>query len=293
MTAFDPRSYWDERHTRRYGPESVGFIGLGVPFNVWMYRVRRHVVEREIRKAGIESSTSDVLDIGSGTGFYIDLWSRLRARSVTGSDFAPYAVASLRERYPDHRFLEIDITSPNLPRDIGLFDAVSAFDIFYHIVDDAKYSQAFRNRRRASAWGLLRFLGELHDCRAAHRRSPGESMLRGDHAAPGRHRLQDRAPRSRVLHHESPDQVTQPAALGDMEPDREGDGKAPSPVSRELAWRRALSGGDLRAAVDVDGPDDRNDDLPTVRIGRITAIRATFSVTGYISGVDSSPVPPL
>ena len=145
MGTFDPRAYWDDRHTKRYGPESVGFIGLGVPYNVWMYRVRRHVVEREIRRARIDVSRSDVLDIGSGTGFYIDLWSRLRAKCITGSDFAPYAVASLCERFPDHRFVDLDITSGDLPRELGPFDIVSAFDILYHIVDDGKYAQAFRN----------------------------------------------------------------------------------------------------------------------------------------------------
>jgi SAM-dependent methyltransferase len=102
-------------------------------------------VEREIRRARIDVTRSDVLDIGSGTGFYIDLWSRLRAKSVTGSDFAPYAVASLRERFPDHRFVELDITGGDLPRELGPFDIVSAFDILYHIVDDDKYAQAFRN----------------------------------------------------------------------------------------------------------------------------------------------------
>jgi SAM-dependent methyltransferase len=145
MGDFDPRAYWDTRHTKRYGPESVGYAGLGVPYNEWMYRVRRHVVAREIRKSGIKLSQSDVLDIGSGTGFYIDLWTRLGAKSVGGSDFAPFAVRSLRERFPDHRFVELDITSSALPPELGQFDLVSAFDIFYHIVDDQKYAQAFHN----------------------------------------------------------------------------------------------------------------------------------------------------
>jgi SAM-dependent methyltransferase len=145
MGDFDPQAYWDTRHTKRYGPESVGYAGLGVPFNVWMYRVRRHVVAREIRKSGIKLSRCDVLDIGSGTGFYIDLWSRLGAKSVSGSDFAPFAVRSLRERFPDQRFFELDITAPELPSELGQFDLVSAFDIFYHIVDDRKYAQAFHN----------------------------------------------------------------------------------------------------------------------------------------------------
>jgi SAM-dependent methyltransferase len=147
VSTFDPQSYWDARHTRRYGPESVGYAGLGVPFNVWMYRVRAHVVERELRKSGIDVARSDVLDIGSGTGFYIALWERLRAKTITGSDFAPFAVRALKEKFPSHRFVELDITSDALPATLGEFDVISAFDIFYHIVDDARYEQAFRNIR--------------------------------------------------------------------------------------------------------------------------------------------------
>ena len=145
MPNFDPQSYWDARHTKRYGPESVGYAGLGVPFNVWMYRVRAHVVERELRRAAIDAANSAVLDIGSGTGFYISLWQRLRARSITGSDFSPFAVRSLEEKFPSHRFVEMDVTSDTLPPSLGPFDVISAFDILYHIVDDARYEQAFRN----------------------------------------------------------------------------------------------------------------------------------------------------
>jgi SAM-dependent methyltransferase len=147
MATFDSRAYWDNRHAKRYGPESVGYAGLGVPYNIWMYRVRANVVAREVRKARINLSKSDVLDVGSGTGFYIDLWTRLGARSVTGSDFAPFAVASLRERFPSHRVIELDITAAASTRELGQFDVVSAFDIFYHIVDDEKYSRAFDNVR--------------------------------------------------------------------------------------------------------------------------------------------------
>jgi SAM-dependent methyltransferase len=145
MANFDPRAYWETRHSERYGPESVGYAGLGIPYNVWMYRVRAHVVAREIRSAHIDLSDCTVLDIGSGTGFYIDLWSRLGAKQVTGCDFAPFAVASLRERFPRHRFFELDVTTTSLSPELGQYDLVSAFDIFYHIVDDAKYARAFCN----------------------------------------------------------------------------------------------------------------------------------------------------
>src|SRR3954470_14396905 len=147
MTTLDTQAYWDQRHAENFGPESVGYAGLGIPYNVWMYRVRAHVVAREIRRAGIPLPECHVLDVGSGTGFYIDLWSKLGAKSVAGCDFAPYAVGSLRERFPNNSFFELDITCDELPGHLGQADVVSAFDILYHIVEDAKYSQAFRNVR--------------------------------------------------------------------------------------------------------------------------------------------------
>jgi SAM-dependent methyltransferase len=145
MTGFDPRSYWDSRHAKRYGPESVGYAGLGVPFNEWMYRVRGNVVAREIRRAHIDLSSRDVLDIGSGTGFYVSLFEKLGAKTITGSDFAPFALRSLRDELPAHSFVELDITAESLPSGLGQFDVVSAFDIFYHIVDDDRYARAFQN----------------------------------------------------------------------------------------------------------------------------------------------------
>ncbi len=147
MTKFDPRTYWHERHARQYGPESVGYAGLGVPYNAWMYRVRGHVVTRAIRSARIDPRACDILDVGSGTGFYIDLWKRLGAKSVSGCDLAPFAVTALRERYPGVSFCELDISTEELPSELGSYDLVSAFDILYHIVDDAKYARAFRNLR--------------------------------------------------------------------------------------------------------------------------------------------------
>jgi SAM-dependent methyltransferase len=170
MTDFDPRAFWEKRHTSAYGPESVGYAGLGVPYNEWMYRVRRHVVERQLRKSHIDLSKRDVLDIGSGTGFYVDLWKRQHVRSVTGSDFAPYAVRALREKFSDARFVELDVTSESLPPQVEQYDVVSAFDILYHIVDDEKYRRAIANIRSVLRPGGYFILSENF---LAHTRETG------------------------------------------------------------------------------------------------------------------------
>jgi hypothetical protein len=38
---FDPGQYWEGMHLRNRGFGAVGFGGLGVGFNSWMYRVRQ------------------------------------------------------------------------------------------------------------------------------------------------------------------------------------------------------------------------------------------------------------
>ena len=87
-----------------------------------------------------------MLDVGSGTGFYVDRWLRLGAR-VTGLDLTEVAVARLTGAFPGARFLRGDIGGAldGVQLEPGSFDAASAFDVLFHIVDDAQYALAFRN----------------------------------------------------------------------------------------------------------------------------------------------------
>lgn len=80
----------------------------------------------------------------AGTGFYIDRWRELGITDVTGSDLTGFAVERLREPYPEHRIHKIDVTSAS-PLDLGSFDAVSAMDMLFHIVDEEGYARAVRN----------------------------------------------------------------------------------------------------------------------------------------------------
>ena len=90
----------------------------------------------------------DVLDVGPGTGFYMDRWLRLGA-NVVGLDFAEVALQGLAARFPGARarFLQADISQPldALPLRPASFHAVSAFDVLFHITDDAGYALALRN----------------------------------------------------------------------------------------------------------------------------------------------------
>jgi SAM-dependent methyltransferase len=160
-TPFDNREYWESRLREHYSLAGVGYLRLGRRFNEWMYRVRGDVFDRVVaglRPVSGERTTvsgerlavsgwsgAEVLDVGAGTGFYVDRWQKLGAR-VTGLDLTDVAIEELTRCFPAARFVRADIG-----RELGgvpapsSFDAVSAFDVLFHIVDDAEYARAFVN----------------------------------------------------------------------------------------------------------------------------------------------------
>ena len=81
----------------------------------------------------------DVLDIGSGTGHWIEFYARImEARSVTGADFSQLASKALAERYagrPDLTVHQLDISQHRAEFDDS-FDVINAIGVMFHIVDD-------------------------------------------------------------------------------------------------------------------------------------------------------------
>jgi SAM-dependent methyltransferase len=141
MTTFDPRRYWEDRLEGTSGVEGVASLDASHAYNMWAYRVRRRVFARTVRSLGIDLGRARVLDVGSGTGFYLDAWRKLGARDVTGSDLTSVATDALRRRF-DGPIVQMDISDAP---DIGPFDVISVMDVLFHIVDDERYAAAFRN----------------------------------------------------------------------------------------------------------------------------------------------------
>jgi SAM-dependent methyltransferase len=143
----DPTEYWEARLGKGLDLSRVGYLGLGKQYNRWLYAVRRRVFLRELRAAPIELRRSDVLDVGSGSGFYIDRWKELGVRSIVGSDLTRTATEGLRARYPGDECHRLDIGGDIGPLAGRQFDAVSAMDVLFHIVDDGRFARALRNIR--------------------------------------------------------------------------------------------------------------------------------------------------
>ena len=189
MSSFDAKEYWSDRLEERFSLMGVGWLSLGEPFNRWMYRVRRHVFLRTAKPLldGLDAPT--VLDVGSGTGFYVQRWQELGAASVTASDLTDVAARKLAAEFPAADVRQLDVTG-DLPDDLlGRFDVVSAMDVLFHIVDDKAYVAALMNLGRLVKPGGHVILSEnlLHgpEQRAVHQVSRTKGTIEGALATAG------------------------------------------------------------------------------------------------------------
>jgi len=161
MKNFDAKTYWEERLEKEYSLRGVGDIGLTLTYNKYLYKVRSAAFDRSYKSMGL-SPAARVFDVGSGTGFYIGKWLEF-CRFVSGSDLTETAVHKLRNLYPSMNFIQLDI-GKELPAELAeqQYDAISAIDMLFHIVDDAAYKCAISNfSKLLKPGGMLLFSDNL------------------------------------------------------------------------------------------------------------------------------------
>ena len=149
--AYEPREFWQRRLSEHFDLRGTGESGLPLAYNRACYALRRSVLDRALREAGAAVAGRTVLDVGCGTGFFTAYYLDHGAR-VTGLDIAPVAIERLAARHPEARFLLADVSEAEIA---GHFDLVNAFDVLYHITDDARWERAVRHLAQAVAPGGL------------------------------------------------------------------------------------------------------------------------------------------
>jgi 2-polyprenyl-3-methyl-5-hydroxy-6-metoxy-1,4-benzoquinol methylase len=170
--SYDARAYWSDLH-REGGLKAVGQSGLPESLNRWLYRIGRRNVTAFMAGHGLADLRGmTVLDVGTGTGFWLDVWRSLGASTVDGIDLVPAAVDALRVRFPNSTFMVGDIADPgSVPAD-GRYDAVMVMNVMLHITDEDRFSMAASNLARALRPGGRMLLAEPALTRPASVRPP-------------------------------------------------------------------------------------------------------------------------
>lgn len=155
----DPVHYWQNLLSRDFSLRGVGYWRKGKSYNAWMYKARRRAIKRLIKDIPIVTEGRRILDIGTGTGFYVELWKENNPGFIKGVDIAEVSVQELKKKYPQYKFEVQDISKPVSPG-VETYDIIGLFDVLFHIIDDEKFNVAIRNMKAYSRKGTLILLSD-------------------------------------------------------------------------------------------------------------------------------------
>ncbi len=127
-TKFDASDYWKDRLEQRFDLTGVGFKRRSAAFNRWVYRVRTETLDQLFEQNEWPCEGKAILDVGCGTGYFIDHWLKRRANPIVGVDVTEVSIERLSERFPEAEFACVDITAPDLKLD-RTFDFVSILGV--------------------------------------------------------------------------------------------------------------------------------------------------------------------
>lgn len=144
MQRYDNKGYWEERLGKSFTLGATGHSGFTENYNKYLYSLKARALEKACERYRIVVKGKNILDVGSGTGFFVDHYLRKKAASVCGIDITDASVTGLRRLYPDMEFYRCDIGKPCHEPE-KRFDMINAFDVLYHIIDDQAFGQAIRN----------------------------------------------------------------------------------------------------------------------------------------------------
>jgi SAM-dependent methyltransferase len=151
--SYDAARYWEDTLGAHYSTRGVGYPELPEAFNRFIYRALASSAARLLDDHRV--SAGEVIDVGFGTGEWLEFWRERGAARVDGIDLTETAVERGRRRYPDLELFRGDVSDEALPTD-RRYDAVSAMNVLLHVTDDDRCRRALANLR-----ALLRPGGHL------------------------------------------------------------------------------------------------------------------------------------
>lgn len=144
-TPYDPDAWWDDdfytagiSDSRTISPRKSELTSR------YHYASVEMLLLRHLFHHPVPLGTAAVLDIGSGSGHWIDFWRSLGVASVDGIDVSRSAVEHLRGRYAG---LDTVRVHQGRTREAAAalerrFDVVSAIGVMFHIVDDGEWAES-------------------------------------------------------------------------------------------------------------------------------------------------------
>jgi len=140
----NPEKFWEERLTKNFDLTGVGYAALGPIYNSRLYQARINALRKAVGAVGKIFTDQNILEVGCGTGFYIEFLKQQKVVAYTGIDITEISTQSLSCQYPDFRFLKADIGDKDFSFN-NQFDIILVADVLFHIVDSERFELAITN----------------------------------------------------------------------------------------------------------------------------------------------------
>ncbi len=175
MARFSAGEFWSERLARDLSLRGTGHRAFSLSYNRFLYAAQADALDDLLIKWQVPLQDASVLDVGSGSGFFVNFFREHGVQTMVGLDIAPASVHYLRKQFPEYEFHIADIGERQRPIERE-FDIVSAFNVLYHIIDDTLFEQALEHL--ASFTKLNGFL-IISDCLSSSHFTPRHVRFRG------------------------------------------------------------------------------------------------------------------
>ena len=144
LFSYKPKTFWNEMLTDSFDLKGVGHFRMSNEENLKMYEEKKRVLAGVMEKCNLKpDSSTSVVEIGCGVGYWTDYFKSFGVKTYTGNDIAEISVTNLKKMFPDYNFIQGDISEVKLSEDT--FDLGVMIDVTQHITDDDRFNKAMDN----------------------------------------------------------------------------------------------------------------------------------------------------
>lgn len=140
----EPRDYWESRLGADCDLTGTGHRAFDGRYNLWLYRALRDAVVDVLGEHRIELAGRAALDVGSGTGYWLDVLAARDPGRLVAVELTRVAAGRLAARYPRVEVHQGDVSDPQLALS-GPFHLVTAISVLFHIVEDAAFERSLHH----------------------------------------------------------------------------------------------------------------------------------------------------
>ncbi len=141
---YKPKTFWNDLLSNSFDLKGAGHYRLSNEENLKMYEEKKKIISGVMKGHSVQiNNSTNVLEIGCGTGYWTEYLKSLGAKNYTGNDIAEVSVQNLAKQYPEFKFIHGDISETPLPP--TSFDLAFMIDVTQHITDDEKFNLALSN----------------------------------------------------------------------------------------------------------------------------------------------------